>query len=357
MAKDTFADALTESARTQKLDFKVISAADAAGVRGWLSTGNYAFNYAISGRFLRGYPYGHTVELGGDPSTGKSYLVANAIREVQALDGVVFLDDTEGAYNTDWTERLGVANKSVFYRRSRTVQHHEEAARVFLSAYKNVAAAKPGIMALDSIALLSTSHEMDKRLEKVDMSRAKEIRALFRLMLGDICDSNLVYLVTNHVTANIGDMFNPRETPGGSAPKYAASCRVDLFTPSKLKNSDSKYIGVKVTGVAIKTRHTVPWKRFSMVIPFYKPISPLSGLIDVMLREKVLETSGAHTLVWQGEDTKVKANKSDFFRQDKSAEELLAKVPNLLQEADDMLAVKEKALVPEDFDHEVAEEE
>ncbi len=92
----------------EKEKLAVRTARDAAEVVGWLDTGNYALNWAISGRFGRGYPLGHTVEVFGDPSTGKSFLLARAMAMVQAMKGVALLDDTEGAYNVEWMASLSL---------------------------------------------------------------------------------------------------------------------------------------------------------------------------------------------------------------------------------------------------------
>ena len=81
--------------KATKLEVK--SARDALQVKGWLDTGNYALNWAVSGRFGRGYPLGHSCEIFGDQGTGKSFLVARAMAMAQARNGVALIDDTEGA--------------------------------------------------------------------------------------------------------------------------------------------------------------------------------------------------------------------------------------------------------------------
>ena len=39
----------------------------------WISTGNYALNYLISGDFNRGIPLGKVTVLAGEPQSGKSW--------------------------------------------------------------------------------------------------------------------------------------------------------------------------------------------------------------------------------------------------------------------------------------------
>ena len=193
----------------------VKSARDALAVTGWLDSGNYALNWAISGRLLRGYPLGHCVEAFGDPGTGKSFLLARALGMAQQQGGVAMLDDTEGAYNLEWIGTLGVDADRLAYKRSRTVKDHLEVATAFVKAYKSLGLTVPGVLAADSLAQLSTEHELATRLDKKDMSKAAELKAFFRIMAGDLADLPVVYIAANHTIANIGNFFQSRTTPGG----------------------------------------------------------------------------------------------------------------------------------------------
>ena len=65
-------------------------------VREWVTTGNYALDWAISGKLIGGgFPLGRVVEVFGDPSTGKSILLMNVMKATQDLGGEAFYDDPE----------------------------------------------------------------------------------------------------------------------------------------------------------------------------------------------------------------------------------------------------------------------
>ena len=50
----------------------------------WISTGNYALNYLISGDFQKGIPLGKVTVFAGESGSGKSYICSgNIIREAQ----------------------------------------------------------------------------------------------------------------------------------------------------------------------------------------------------------------------------------------------------------------------------------
>ena len=135
---------------------------------------------------------------------------------MQAQQGVALLDDTEHAYNREWLMTLGVDVDSLSYIHSRTVKDHLAVAQGFIEAYGVLRAAGkikgPGLLACDSLAELSTEHELDVQLEKRDMSKAKDLKAFFRIM---DWHAHAVYISTNHTIANIGSVFNKRTTSGG----------------------------------------------------------------------------------------------------------------------------------------------
>lgn len=324
----------------QKHGLKDVSiAAEGAKILGYLDTGNYALNWIISNRFMGGWPLGHVSEIFGDPSTGKSYVIARAIATALSQGGVALLDDTEGAFNAVWAnQKLGVATDRLAYRRSSTVADHMETVGSYVAALKDVIVSEktkigPSVLALDSLALLTTAHELEVGVSKVSLTRAKEIRTLFRVLGSKLSSLPVAYLIANHTIANIGDFFQDKTTPGGGGPKFQASVRVELRKSSKIKVGN-QIVGVKVKVVIDKNRLTVPWRTSELVIPFFEPISPYSGLVPLLLNLNVL-TVPSRSLVFsqewfKGVDTGIAAHKSDFLKQDQSATELVKAYPELL---------------------------
>jgi len=316
----------------------VRSAADALQTKGWLDTGNYALNWAISGRFVSGgYPLGHTVEIFGDPATGKSFLVSRALASVQKLGGVALLDDTEAAYGIEHATRLGVDMTRLAYTRSRTVKEHLNATKAFIKAYHDLGLTSPAVIAVDSIAQLSTDHELEVQLDRRDMSKAAELKGFFRIIGGDLFDIPAVHIGTNHTIAAIGSMFQSRTTPGGGGPKFAATVRLDLRAISKIK-AGADYSGVICTVFVDKNRIAPPWKRIQLAIPFAQPISRASGIVPVLLDLGVLEEQG-QSLVLNGEKVgRANKSKDKFLERDAVGEQLLETYPDLLATVDAQLA-------------------
>ena len=75
----------------------------------WISTGNYALNYLISGDFNRGVPLGKVTVFAGESGAGKSYICSgNIIKNAQEQGIYVVLIDSENALDEKWLHDLGV---------------------------------------------------------------------------------------------------------------------------------------------------------------------------------------------------------------------------------------------------------
>lgn len=316
---------------------EVKSARDALQVKGWLDTGNYALNWAISGRLLRGYPLGHTGELFGDPSTGKSFLAARAMAMAQQQGGVAMLDDSEGAYNAEHAAKLGINVDALAYRRSRTVKEHLATTRGFIEAIKKIGHPGPGLLVCDSLSQLSTEHEMEVGLDKRDMTKAAELKAFYRIVGGDIFDLPVCHIATSHTIANIGDMFNKRTTSGGGGPKFTATFRLDLRATSKIRNGTgmgAEVVGMICRAVVDKNRIVAPWKEVRLAIPFNQPISRASGLIPLLCELGICEARGAFLFHNGHKIGRAYKTKDRFLQQDEQGEAILDQFPELLEDAD-----------------------
>jgi hypothetical protein len=75
----------------------------------WISTGNYALNYRISGDFNKGIPLGKVTVFAGESGAGKSYICSgNIVKNAQEQGIFVVLIDTENALDEAWLHALGV---------------------------------------------------------------------------------------------------------------------------------------------------------------------------------------------------------------------------------------------------------
>ena len=295
----------------------------------WLDSGNYALNRVISGDYKKGLPFGRVLEVFGDPSTGKSLLIYHWIANVQKMGGVAILDDTEDAYTAEFGKMIGIDNDSLILLSSLTVEEHFN--KVFLGWKDSKGKAKPGLVeliwekdtncpvliALDSLALLSTSHEQEVRLEKSDMSKAKIIRAALRNSSGWMKKGNLMHVISNHVTSKIGVMFgNPKTTPGGSGVPFSAAVRLELSYSGKIKDDDNpdKVMGVKATAKGSKNKIAAPFQNCELEVLFGKGVSQFSGLMENMLTNGLLQEGEKKGYIEIGGEQVRKSEFTDYIK-------------------------------------------
>jgi recombination protein RecA len=299
MAKNNLFDEITE----QYADVKLGTGAE---VSNWIDTGSYSINKIISGDFMRGYPCGRIVEFFGDPSTGKSLLIYVAMANFQKQfkeHAYVILDDSEDVFTEHIANIVGIDVKRMILLGSETVEDHFE--RLFLGGKVGeedkrkkdglvpyILASDPEakiLIALDSVAMLSTRHEQDVAFDKDDMTKAKKLRAGIRMVNKRfISEFNILYLIANHVIANIGGYGNPKSTPGGKAIPFMSSVRLELSMKEKIKDKSEKVIGVTSKVEVKKNKVAAPFQKACVDIMFDKGLDAMSGVADMMVEEGLL---------------------------------------------------------------------
>lgn len=139
----------------------------------WVSTGNYALNYLISGDFHKGVPLGKVTVFAGESGSGKSYFCsANIVKAAQDQGIFVVLVDSENALDEKWLQALNVdtsedkllkLNMSMIDDVAKTVSE-------FMKEYKDMAEEeRPKVMfVIDSLGMLLTPTDVDQ-FQKGDM--------------------------------------------------------------------------------------------------------------------------------------------------------------------------------------------
>jgi len=279
----------------------------------WVSTGNYALDWCISDKLIGGgLPVGRIVELFGEPSTGKSLLVAKIMGEVQKLGGIAIFDDVEESRDEEFMKRMGcdVSEEAMITMTSTTVEQHFEVVRKQIDLLREKGFKGPIVVVLDSLAALSTKHEIESGLDKIDLSRAKVIRAAMRLLAGEFARKDVLYIVNNHVIEDIGETyrskFKPRSTPGGGGIKFHASVRVELSVAEVIMNSVGLVVGTKFKAEVVKSKISPPFRTCYFEVNFEKGIDPFSGLFDVLVKVGIVKHSGSGWYLYKDSNKKLR---------------------------------------------------
>jgi RecA/RadA recombinase len=137
----------------------------------------------------------------------------------------------------------------------------------------------PKIMfVMDSLGNLATQKEIDDASsgsEKADMTRAKVIKSIFRIITTKLGEIHAPLVITNHTYQSQG-FISQTVGAGGEGLKYAASIILNL-SKAQLKEGDSK-TGIIVTAKSVKNRFAKPLQEIKFQISFSKGMNPYIGL-------------------------------------------------------------------------------
>lgn len=271
----------------------------------WVSTGNYALNYLISGQFDRGVPIGKVTVFAGESGAGKSFICSgNLIRNAQEQGIYVILVDTENALDEKWLHALNVDTSEDKLLKLNLAMIDDVAKLVtdFVKEYKTLPEDdRPKVLfVLDSLGMMLTPTDVNQFEAgdlKGDMGRKpKALTALVRNCVNMFGDLNIGLVATNHTYAS-QDMFDPDDKISGGQGFIYASSIVVAMRKLKLKededgNKVSEVKGIRAACKIMKTRYAKPFESVQVKIPYETGMNPYSGLVDLFESKGLLEKEG-----------------------------------------------------------------
>lgn len=271
----------------------------------WISTGNYALNYLISGDFNRGVPLGKVTVFAGESGAGKSYFVSgNIARHAQEQGIFVVMIDSENALDESWLQALGVdTNEDKLLKLSMAmIDDVAKTISTFMSDFKKLEAEdRPKVLfIIDSLGMLLTPtdiNQFDSGDLKGDLGRKpKALTALVRNCVNMFGSYNVGMVCTNHTYAS-QDMFDPDDKISGGQGFVYASSIVVAMKKLKLKededgNKISDVRGIRAACKVMKTRYSKPFEGVQVKIPYESGMNPYSGLVDMAEKKGLLVKDG-----------------------------------------------------------------
>jgi recombination protein RecA len=297
----------------------------------WISTGNFALNYLISGDFNRGIPLGKVTVFAGDSGAGKSYICSgNIVKNAQDQGIFVVLIDSENALDEDWLKALGVdTSESKLLKLSMSmIDDVAKTISTFMSDYKALAEGeRPKVMfVIDSLGMLLTPtdvNQFDAGDMKGDMGRKpKALTALVRNCVNMFGSYNVGLVCTNHTYAS-QDMFDPDDKISGGQGFIYASSIVVAMKKMKLKededgNKVSDVNGIRAGCKVMKTRYAKPFEGVQVKIPYTTGMSPYSGLVDLIEKKTMLKREGNSLVFTTSEGEVIKKFRKAWEKNDDS---------------------------------------
>ena len=292
---------------------------------GFIDTGSYALNGAISGSIYGGISDSSITILAGEESVGKTYFGVGILKSFLSRDegaGAVYYE-TEGAPIQAIKSR-GIDAGRVAISQPDTVQKFREKALNVLTKYEKIEKEErpPLMLILDSLGQLSTSKEFEDSLsgsETADMTRSRLIKSAFRTITLMLNRLHVPMIATNHVYVNMNAYGNPKVQSGGSGPKYSASTTIQL---SKSKDRDEKtkeVLGNIVTCKMIKNRWAKENAEVDVRLSYTKGLDRYFGLTDLAVKHGIFTKSTKGITLPDGTTTATKNVDNDpekFYTKD-----------------------------------------
>lgn len=271
----------------------------------WISTGNYALNYLISGDFNKGVPLGKVTVFAGESGAGKSYICSgNIIKNAQEQGMYVILVDSENALDEAWLHALGVdtSEQKLLKLNMAMIDDVAKTISEFMKEYKTMPLEeRPKILfVIDSLGMLLTPtdvNQFEAGEMKGDMGRKpKALTSLVRNCVNMFGSYNVGLVCTNHTYAS-QDMFDPDDKISGGQGFIYASSIVVAMRKLKLKtdadgNKTTTVNGIRSACKIMKTRYAKPFESVQVEIPYTTGMAPTSGLVDLFEAKNVLTKSG-----------------------------------------------------------------
>ena len=238
-------------------------------------------NVALSGSVDGGLTSGLTVVAGPSKhfKSNLSLLMASAYME-KYKDAVCLLYDTEFGITPEYLKAMNVDPARVIHT---PVEHVEQLKFDIIKQLENIQRGEKVVIVIDSVGNLASKKEMEDALDGksvADMSRAKALKGLFRMVTPYLTTRDIPMIVINHTYKEIG-LFPKDIMSGGTGIYYSAN---QIFFMGRQQEKD----GTEITGYNFmlgveKSRFVREKTRLPLSISWEGGINRWSGLLDIGL--------------------------------------------------------------------------
>ncbi|MGB2427466.1 MAG: recombinase RecA [Alteromonas sp.] len=250
-----------------------------------ISTGSLSIDIALG---IGGLPCGRVVEIYGPESSGKTTLTLQVIAEAQKMGKTCAFVDAEHALDPVYAEKLGVSIDDLLVSQPDTGEQALEICDML------VRSGAVDVVIVDSVAALTPKAEIEGDMGDSHVGlQARLMSQALRKLTANIKRSNTLCIFINQIRMKIGVMFgNPETTTGGNALKFYSSVRLDIRRIGAIKDGD-EVVGNETRVKVVKNKVAPPFKQAEFQILYGQGISKEAELIDLGVKQKMVEKAGA----------------------------------------------------------------
>ncbi len=250
-----------------------------------ISTGSLDLDIGLG---IGGVPKGRIIEIYGPESSGKTTLALHIAAESQKKGGAVGFIDAEHALDPSYAKKLGVDVDNLIVSQPDTGEQGLEIAEAL------VRSGAIDVLIVDSVAALVPKAEIEGDMGDSHIGlQARLMSQALRKLAGSINKTNCVAIFINQLREKVGVMFgSPETTTGGRALKFYASVRLDIRRVDSIKQGDT-IVGNRARVKIMKNKVAPPFKQAEFDIMYNEGISRTGNIIDVGVKEEIVQKSGA----------------------------------------------------------------
>jgi recombination protein RecA len=288
-----------------------------------ISTGSLSLDIALG---AGGLPMGRIVEIYGPESSGKTTLTLQVVAAAQREGKTCAFIDAEHALDPVYARKLGVDIDNLLCSQPDT---GEQALEICDALARSGAV---DVIIVDSVAALTPKAEIEGEIGDSHMGLAARMMSqAMRKLAGNLKQSNTLLIFINQIRMKIGVMFgNPETTTGGNALKFYASVRLDIRRIGAVKDGEN-VVGSETRVKVVKNKIAAPFKQAEFQILYGEGINFYGELVDLGVKEKLIEKSVAWYSYNGDKIGQGKANAISWLKENpEAAKEIEKKVRELL---------------------------
>ena len=277
-----------------------------------------ALNVALSGKLDGGLTPGLTVFAGPSKhfKTAFSLLLAKSYLD-KYDDAVVLFYDSEFGTPQAYFDTFGIDTERVVHT---PITDIEQLKHDVMSQMNGIERGDHVIVVIDSVGNLASKKEVEDALDGksvADMTRAKQMKSLFRMVTPHLTIKDIPMVVVNH-TYQTMEMFSKAVVSGGTGIYYSAD---NIYIIGRQQEKT----GQDLTGYNFiinveKSRFVREKSKIPVEVSFEGGISKWSGLLDMAMESGhvIKPSNGWYQRVDMstGEAVEPKARKTDTYKKD-----------------------------------------
>lgn len=238
-------------------------------------------NVALSGRIDGGLTPGVTMLAGPSKhfKTGYALLLASAFLR-KYKDGIILFYDSEFGTPQKYFDTFGINRDSVVHTPITDIEELKHDISVQL---QNLDRSDKVMIVIDSIGNLASKKETDDAIEGktvADMSRAKALKSLFRIITAKLTLKDIPLIAINHTYKEIG-MF-PKDIVGGGTGSYYGADNIWIIGRQQEKE-DGEIAGYHFVINVEKSRYVKEKSKIPITLTYENGINKWSGLLDIAM--------------------------------------------------------------------------